>query len=83
MREPAPPAQPQSYSAAAAELEEILDEIESGTVDIDVLTEKAERAAALIKLCRERLAGTELKVTKVIDALEAEPSREVTTGESP
>ncbi len=53
MSEPTPPPETLSYSAAAAELEEILEEIESGTVDIDVLTQKVERAAALIVLCRE------------------------------
>lgn len=61
-----------TYSGAAAELESILDEIESGTVDIDVLTQKVERAASLIKLCREKLAGTEMKVQKVIEGLVAE-----------
>ena len=72
MSEPAPPTEALSYSAAAAELEEILDEIESGAVDIDVLTTKAERAAALIGLCREKLAGTEMKVSKVIESLETD-----------
>jgi len=62
--------EPPPYSAAAAELESILDDIETGAVEMDVLTEKVERAAALIKLCRERLAGTELKVTKVLEELE-------------
>ena len=76
MSEPTPPPETLSYSAAAAELEEILEEIESGTVDIDVLTQKAERAAALIVLCREKLAGTEMKVTKVIEGLEAEQGRD-------
>ena len=70
MTEPAQPAETLRYSTAAAELEDILEEIESGSVDMDVLTEKVERAAHLIKLCRERLSGTELKVTKVLEALE-------------
>lgn len=68
------------YSAAAAELETILDEIETGAVDMDVLTDKVERAAMLIKLCRESLAGTELKVTKVLEDLERDHSSEEDDG---
>ena len=82
MSEPPPPTEALNYSAAAAELEEILDEIESGAVDIDVLTQKAERAAALIARCREKLAGTEMKVTKVIEGLEADRDRETDDGEA-
>ena len=59
------------YPEAAAELETILDEIENGTADIDVLGEKVERAAALIRQCRETLAGTELRVKKVVEELES------------
>ena len=59
------------YTEAALELESILDEIENGTADIDVLGEKVERAAALIRQCRETLAGTELRVKKVVEELAA------------
>lgn len=58
-----------TYSQAAAELETILDEIESGTADVDVLSEKVERAAELIKHCRETLNGTEMRVQKVVEEL--------------
>jgi exodeoxyribonuclease VII small subunit len=61
-----------TYADGAAELESILDEIESGDADIDVLSEKVERAATLIKLCREKLAGTELRVNKVVEELAAD-----------
>lgn len=59
-----------TYSAAAAELDEILEELEDGSIDIDVLSEKVERASWLVQVCREKLAGTELKVTKVLEQLE-------------
>lgn len=58
-----------TYTQASAELEEILDAIESGTADVDVLSEKVERAAELIRFCRETLAGTELRVRKVVEDL--------------
>lgn len=60
-----------SYTAASRELDAILDAIEAGDTDIDALSEKVERAAVLIKLCREKLAGTELRVRKVVDELAA------------
>ncbi len=55
-----------SYTEASGELDEILDEIEQGSTDVDVLSEKVERAASLIKLCRDKLAKTEMKVEKVV-----------------
>lgn len=60
-----------SYAAASAELEQILQEIESGEIDLDVLTEKVERAAALLAVCRHKLAATETKVTKITADLTA------------
>ncbi len=66
-----------TYAQGAEELETILEEIESGDADIDVLSEKVERAAQLIKLCREKLAGTELRVNKVVEELAAEQEEEL------
>lgn len=60
-----------TYAAASAELEQILHDIESGEIDLDVLTEKVERAAALLAICRQKLAATETKVKKVTADLTA------------
>lgn len=60
---------PITWTDASEELETILDEIEGGSADIDVLSEKVERAAELIRVCREKLSGTELRVQKVVDEL--------------
>lgn len=57
------------YAAASAELEQILQDIESGEIDLDVLTDKVERAAALLATCRQKLAATETKVKKVTAGL--------------
>lgn len=62
------------YSAAAAELEAILDEMEQGQADVDVLASKVERAALLIKHCKEKLANTELAVRKVVEQVAADPA---------
>ncbi len=61
-----------TYAKGARELETILEEIESGDADIDVLSDKVVRAAELIKLCREKLTKTELRVSKVVEELAAE-----------
>ncbi|MBK8975975.1 MAG: exodeoxyribonuclease VII small subunit [Planctomycetes bacterium] len=60
-----------TYAEAAAELDAILDEIESGTADVDELGEKVERAAVLIRFCREKLQSTTLRVNKVVEDLAA------------
>jgi exodeoxyribonuclease VII small subunit len=59
-----------SYSDLSAELETILDEIESGEIDLDALSDKVERAATLLALCRKRLAATETKVKQVTEDLQ-------------
>lgn len=60
-----------TYAAASAELEQILQDIESGEIDLDVLSEKVERAAMLLAVCRQKLAATETKVKKVTAELAA------------
>jgi exodeoxyribonuclease VII small subunit len=60
-----------TYAEARGELEQILQDIESGEIDLDLLTEKVERAAALLTVCRQKLAATATKVKKVTDDLAA------------
>ena len=69
-----------SYAAASGELERILQDIESGEIDLDVLTEQVERAAELLALCRRKLAATETKVKKVTADLAAAMDAGPTTG---
>jgi exodeoxyribonuclease VII small subunit len=56
-----------SYSAALAELEEILRTIETGEADIDTLSSKVTRATELIKLCRARLTKVESQVKEILE----------------
>ncbi|MBP8299189.1 MAG: exodeoxyribonuclease VII small subunit [Planctomycetes bacterium] len=60
-----------TYSEASGELEQILQDIESGEIDLDVLTDKVERAATLLAFCRQKLAATETKVKKITAELAA------------
>ena len=59
-----------SYAELSGELEQILDEIESGEIDLDELSDKVERAATLLSQCRKKLAATETKVKKVTTELQ-------------
>ena len=53
------------YEAAYAELRTILAEMQEGTVGIDALTAKVERANELVRICRERLRQTEEAVNQL------------------
>ena len=59
-----------SYAELSGELETILDEIESGEIDLDELSDKVERAATLLSQCRKKLSATETKVKKVTAELQ-------------
>ncbi len=50
------------------ELETIIDELENGTLDLDVSIDKYTKAMKLIKECNEQLTDVENKVTKMISS---------------
>jgi exodeoxyribonuclease VII small subunit len=54
------------YADALAELERILRELDSDTVDVDVLATRVARASELIQLCRDRIAAARLQVDHVL-----------------
>jgi exodeoxyribonuclease VII small subunit len=58
------------YAEALAELEAILDELDDDRLDVDALAERVERAALLVQLCRERVAGARLAVEDVVTDLD-------------
>lgn len=59
-----------SYTDAKKELEEIVSFIESGKLNVDVLTEKVKRASSLITLCKEKLTNTDNELQKILDDIE-------------
>jgi len=61
---------PTSYEQAFNELQKIVSEIEQGDITIDLLLPKVQRAAELIKYCRDKLRNTEEEVSKIIKQLE-------------
>jgi len=64
------------YKDALAEIESIVEEIESESVDVDVLTERVKRAAYLIRLCKAKLKKTDDEVRKILKEFEEEDGRE-------
>ena len=57
------------YSKAIEELEEIVEQIEGESVDVDTLAEKVKRASFLIEFCRGKLKETETEVRKVLSGM--------------
>jgi exodeoxyribonuclease VII small subunit len=66
------PTEPPSYGKAAARLEEILQRIEEGQVDIDELSGLVQEAAALVTLCRDKIEAAEMQVRTITEQLERE-----------
>lgn len=67
---PAPELTALGYADAMDELETILADLERDDVDIDHLTERVARAAALIELCRARIESARLDVTRLVSDLD-------------
>jgi len=59
-----------SYSEAITEIEEILQKIETGELDVDELTNKVKRVAYLLETCKKKLKTTESEIQKVIEGLD-------------
>lgn len=58
------------FTAAVAELDQIVADLESNQLDVDALTTKVARAAELVAWCRGRIDGTRLQVEKVLTTLD-------------
>ena len=58
-----------SYAEALEELDDILTELESSAVDVDVLAERVARGATLIRFCRRRLQVVRTDVDAAVDLL--------------
>lgn len=63
-----------SWSDAIAELEAILVKLDDDALDVDTLAAQVARAAALIALCRDRIAGTKLEVERIVADLDTGPA---------
>ena len=60
-----------SYSEAGAELDAIIEEFETGVVDVDRLVEQLERATDIVDELDRRLRRTRMRVEELVPRLEA------------
>ena len=59
-----------NYAEALAELEEILAELEDEALDVDVLSQRVERASELIRFCRDRITTARTQVHQIVADLD-------------
>ena len=50
---------PKTYEAAILELQQMVDQLQNNEISIDDLEKQTQRAADLIRFCREKLRTTE------------------------
>lgn len=62
------------FSTALADLEAILERVDSDEVDIDELAEQLGKAAALLEICRSKIRRAEVEVSQIVQRLEASES---------
>lgn len=55
------------YKETVAELETILEQLESNELEIDELTGRAKRATELLKICKDKLYKTEEEVNQIME----------------
>ena len=60
----------QTYNEAFSQLQRILEEIESGKLDVDELAANVKKASTLIKFCKGKLYSTELEIEKILEDME-------------
>lgn len=66
------PDDPATYEAALAELDQLVQAMESGGLPLDRLLESYQRGARLLAFCRERLQAVEAQV-KVLEEGQLKP----------
>ena len=62
------------YAGALAELEAILAGLEEDDVDVDLLARRVERAAHLLRFCRDRIHAARTEVERVVADLDEQPT---------
>lgn len=62
--------EPESYEAALAELDALVQAMEGGQLPLDRLLEGYRRGARLLEFCRERLAAVETQVKVLEEGLQ-------------
>ena len=64
------PEKKESYTTAITKLRQIIEDIERGELDVDVLSAKVREAGRLIQLCKDKLLKADEEVKKILDELD-------------
>lgn len=62
--------EPKGYADAMREVESILAELDSASVDVDVIASKVERASYLITWCNERITAAQVTIDTLVADLD-------------
>ena len=57
-----------NYEEAVSQLEEIVKKMESGELDIDMMSTELKNAQQLIKLCKDKLTKTDEENKKILES---------------
>ena len=63
--------EPPRYAEMMEELERILEQLESDSIDVDELSARVKRASELIRVCRQRLVESQTEVEQIVADLDA------------
>ena len=57
-----------NYEEAVSQLEEIVQKMESGELDVDMMSTELKKAQQLIKLCKDKLTKTDEEIKKILES---------------
>ena len=57
-----------NYEEAVSQLEEFVQKMESGELDIDMMSTELKKAQQLIKLCKDKLTKTDEEIKKILES---------------
>lgn len=57
-----------NYEEAVSQLEEIVKKMESGELDIDMMSTELKNAQQLIKLCKDKLTKSDEEIKKILES---------------
>lgn len=61
-----------TYDEAIQEIELILEQVESGNLEIDQLSERLKRVSELIKICKTKITKTETEIENILKNIETQ-----------
>ncbi|MBP7984114.1 MAG: exodeoxyribonuclease VII small subunit [Bacteroidaceae bacterium] len=56
-----------TYKKAVQQLEQIVNKLENGELDIDTMTEQLKEAQHLIKFCKDKLTKADEDINKILE----------------